>query len=213
MGFCLLNNIAIAAAHAIAEHGLQRVLIIDWDVHHGNGTQHAFEHRSDVLMFDVHQHPLYPNSGMLDEVGFGEGEGFTVNAPLPAGMDDAAYVELFRTVLVPIADAYRPQLVLVSAGFDAHERDPLAEMHVTERGYAALCGIACEIAGRHCEGRLATLLEGGYDLQGLASSVLACVEVLEDSRTPPEIPAPHARARGLISDIREFHSQFWPVLK
>ena len=210
MGFCLFNNMAIAAAHAIAELNCKRVLIVDWDVHHGNGTQHAFEGRHDVLFFSSHQHRLFPDTGELGEVGHGAGEGFTVNAPLPPGMDDAAYVALYRQLLVPIADQYKPDLVLVSAGFDAHRDDPLGGMMLTENGFAALCGIVRDIADRHASGRLALILEGGYNLAALAGSVRTCIDVLAGTQ-PPIVGGPSAAAQGVISPIVEFHRQFWPV--
>ena len=184
MGFCLYNNIAIAAEHARAELGCERVLVIDWDVHHGNGTQHSFEDRADVLYFSLHHYPFFPGSGALDEVGVGDGRGYTVNVPLHGGCGDPEFITTFQQVLVPIADRFRPDIVLVSAGYDAHHADPLGGMRVTSEGYAALCGIALDIAARHAGGRLALFLEGGYDLAGLAASVRACVEVLAGA-TPP----------------------------
>ncbi len=132
MGFCFFNNIAIAAAHARESLGCERVLIVDWDVHHGNGTQHTFEERRDVLVFNTHQFPLYPGTGGAPETGRGEGDGFTVNVPLPRGSGDADYAAVYEQLLIPIAEAYRPDLVLVSAGFDAHRDDPLSDMAVTE---------------------------------------------------------------------------------
>jgi acetoin utilization deacetylase AcuC-like enzyme len=143
-----------------------------------NGTQHLFECRRDVLVFNTHQWPLWPGMGALEEVGVGHGKGFTVNCPLPAGFDDAGYVSVFKRLLTPIAEKYKPQLVLVSAGFDAHRDDPLGGMNVTEHGFAAMCAIVREIARSHAYGRLALLLEGGYDLKGLSQGVRTCVEVL-----------------------------------
>jgi len=211
MGFCLFNNIAIAAAHAIEHHGLERVLIVDWDVHHGNGTQHTFEARRDVLVFNVHQDRLFPDTGDLDEVGMGEGVGFTVNAPLPPGVDDAGYVELFRRVLVPIADAYEPQLVLVSAGFDAHRDDPLGEMMVTEQGFAAMTAIVREIADRHANGRLGLTLEGGYHLGALSNSVAACLRIVDGGLAPP-VKAAESQILGVIDQIALAHRHFWPQI-
>jgi acetoin utilization deacetylase AcuC-like enzyme len=215
MGFCLFNNIAIAAAHAIAELGCQRVLIVDWDVHHGNGTQHTFEDRNDVLFFRSHQWPLYPGTGALHEIGHGIGEGFTINAPLPAGFDDAAYIDLYRRLLTPIADQYKPDLVLVSAGFDAHRDDPLANMRMTETGFAALCSIVRDIADRHANGRLGLMLEGGYNLAALSSSVAGCLAALAaDRESPtPEVPPPNDRARQVTDDIVSFHGERWPLAR
>jgi acetoin utilization deacetylase AcuC-like enzyme len=188
MGFCLFNNIAIAAAHGIAAHGLERVMIVDWDVHHGNGTQHIFEDRSDVLFVSTHQWPLWPGSGAVSERGRGEGRGFTINLPLPAGFGDGGSVAVFESIILPAADRYRPRLLLISAGFDAHRDDPLAGMAMTERGFAKLCAMLHACAARHCEGRIALVLEGGYNLEALAASALACVRVLGD---------PQARAAAM----------------
>jgi acetoin utilization deacetylase AcuC-like enzyme len=184
MGFCLFNNVAVAAAEALSR-GLSRVLCVDWDVHHGNGTQHTFYDRSDLLFMSTHQWPLYPGTGLESETGSGPGEGFTVNLPLPGGCGDAEYAAAFSEVLLPIAEEYRPELVLVSAGFDAHRDDPLAGMRVSEDGFAALCGAVKAVADRHCPGKLVLTLEGGYDLRALARSVRNCVGVLAGAEPPP----------------------------
>jgi acetoin utilization deacetylase AcuC-like enzyme len=178
MGFCLFNTIAIAAAHA-RERGLERILIVDWDVHHGNGTQDAFYETDSVLFISTHQSPLYPGTGAATERGEGIGEGYTINIPLPAGCDDETYAEVFDQIVLPAVDAYRPQLVLVSAGFDAHAADPLANMRLTEAGFADLARRVVQIAADHADGRLIAFLEGGYDLQALAASVAATLAVLD----------------------------------
>jgi acetoin utilization deacetylase AcuC-like enzyme len=180
MGFCLFNNIAVAAEAALKR--VERVLVVDWDVHHGNGTQSSFWGRRDLLFMSAHQYPLYPGSGAAREVGQGPGTGYTVNCPLPPGQGDADYGAVFERLFLPLAQAFRPQLVLVSAGFDAHRADPLGGMDVTERGFAAMCSALKELADEHCQGRLGLLLEGGYDLDGLSSSVHACLEVLTGGR-------------------------------
>jgi acetoin utilization deacetylase AcuC-like enzyme len=182
MGFCLFNNVAVAAEAALAA-GAQRVLVLDWDVHHGNGTQASFYARPDVLFCSSHQFPFYPGSGAPTETGEGPGRGFTVNVALPGGQGDADYGAVFHEVFLPRALQYRPDVVLVSAGFDPHRADPLGGMNVTERGFAAMCSAAKALAREVCGGKLVLLLEGGYDLDGLAQSVHACVEVLAGNRS------------------------------
>jgi acetoin utilization deacetylase AcuC-like enzyme len=181
MGFCLINNAAVAA-EAARRAGAARVLIVDWDVHHGNGTQEIFAARDDVLYMSVHQYPFYPGTGAAEEIGVGSGKGATVNCPLPAGQDDADYGAVFHDLFLPVGRAFAPDLIIVSAGFDAHVRDPLAEMNVTERGFAAMASLLAELAERTCGGKLALVLEGGYDLAALASSVRASLEVLTGRR-------------------------------
>lgn len=178
MGFCLLNNVAIAARYIQKKYGLTRVLIIDWDVHHGNGTQHSFEDDPSVLFFSTHQYPHYPGTGRGTECGEGAGKGFTINVPMGAGEGDDDYRAVFQKVLVAAADDFKPEFVIISAGFDAHIDDPLASMGLTEAGYAELTEIVAAIAERHAKGRVLSSLEGGYNLTALAASVEAHVKAL-----------------------------------
>ncbi|RLG20406.1 histone deacetylase [Methanosarcinales archaeon] len=177
MGFCLFNNIAIGARHA-QRTGYDRVLVVDWDVHHGNGTQHIFYDDPSVFYFSVHQYPHYPGTGSAGETGSGAGQGYTLNVPLPAGSGDAKYVNVFKNILIPAALGFDPDIVLVSAGFDAHIDDPLAGMAVTTAGFGRMASIVSSIADRCCDGRLAITLEGGYDLNALSHSVLAVLKVM-----------------------------------
>ena len=207
MGFCVYNNVAIAAEHARSVHGLSRILIVDWDVHHGNGTQDIFYGRDDVLFFSTHQFPSFPGTGANRESGTGAGAGFTVNIPFSAGANDADLRRSFTEVLEPVAESFAPELVLVSAGFDAHRRDPLGELELSDEGFADLCASVKSIADEHAKGRLALLLEGGYDLEGLATSVVACTRVLA-GETAPDLSGPfttrgEAALRAAIAPHRE----------
>ena len=182
MGFCLFNNVAVAAEHARRAHGLERVAILDWDVHHGNGTQHMFEHDPGVFYMSVHQFPLYPGTGAASEHGLGAGEGATLNVPMEAGTGDREWVGALEGPMTRAMDAFRPELVLVSAGFDAHAEDPLSATLVSEDGYRRMTEVVLDWASRHAGGRIVSLLEGGYNLNALARSVEAHVTTL---RTAP----------------------------
>jgi acetoin utilization deacetylase AcuC-like enzyme len=177
MGFCLLNNVAVAAAHARAR-GLERVAIVDWDVHHGNGTQEAFYGDPNVLYVSTHQFPFYPGTGAVLETGEGEGKGFTVNVPLTAGGGDAVYRGAFERVIVPVLEEYKPDLVLVSAGFDASARDPLAEMALTNDAFGWMARELRKVADKTAQGRIALVLEGGYDLVALEAGLAAATKAM-----------------------------------
>lgn len=178
MGFCLFNNVAIAAKQAARKHGLSRILIADFDVHHGNGTQEAFYDDPTVFYFSVHQYPLYPGTGRTAEIGVGPGRGTTANVPLPPGCGDDQYLQAFQQILVPLAHRFAPELILVSAGYDAHWADSISYMRVTVTGFAQMVSVLRQLAKDLCQGQLVLTLEGGYHLRALSYSVKATFEVL-----------------------------------
>ena len=178
MGFCVFNNIAIAARYARRKYGVDRILIADWDVHHGNGTQAVFWQDGSVLFFDTHQHPWYPGTGLPEESGEGKGRGLIVNRPFPAGAGGREILGAFRQILVPEAERFKPQLVLISAGFDSREGDPLGRFTLTDRDFAELTEIIVGIASQHAGGRVISVLEGGYSLDGLQQAVSAHLDRL-----------------------------------
>lgn len=171
MGFCLFNNVAIGARYAQKTYGVERVAILDWDVHHGNGTQEIFYDDPTVLYISLHQYPYYPGSGAANETGIGKGEGFTLNCPMPAGSGWKEYDEAFRSSILPALHKFQPQLLLISAGFDAHKDDPLAHIQLTDDSFAEMTKMLREIATKYCNGKIVSVLEGGYNLEALARSV------------------------------------------
>lgn len=205
MGFCLYNNVAIAA-RAAQEMGARRVLIVDWDVHHGNGTQDSFYQDPEVLYFSTHQYPFYPGTGAIEEVGEGKGLGCTINVPWPGGRDDADYLAAFDRVLLPVATAFKPDLVLVSCGFDAAEGDPLGSMRLSPEGYAQMTGRLAPLA----TGKLVLALEGGYNLDAISRSAAACARVLLGEPAPSqESGAPSAVAERILEEVWKTHRSFW----
>jgi len=215
MGFCLLNNVAVAAAHAVAALGCKRVLILDPDVHHGNGTQHAFEERADVLYVSSHRFPYYPGTGAVDEVGRGPGAGYTVNLPVPAGTADIDLAHLYWMVVDPVVRAWQPDLILVSAGFDTFVRDPLGGLAVTERGFRALFALFRSWADAFCPGRLVCVLEGGYDPAGVTLGVRAALEAMEPlAPSPPTLASPvSTAAREVQARATAALAPFWAALR
>jgi acetoin utilization deacetylase AcuC-like enzyme len=213
MGFCFFNNVAIAAQYLIERHGLKRVLILDWDVHHGNGTQEIFYPSPQVLYISTHQSPFYPGSGMFDEIGAGAGAGFTVDVPLPAGFGDAEYLRIFDHLLMPIARQFKPEFVLISAGFDCHFRDPLGGMRVTAEGFAAMTRRMKRLAAESCGGRMVAALEGGYDLQALEEAGRAVIDELGRDDAEPIAPVTGGeRAIPVVQRVRYFHQHYWKLV-
>ena len=207
MGFCLFNSAAIGAQYLREKFALKRVLVMDWDLHHGNGTQHSFYDDPGVLYVSTHQYPYYPGTGAAEESGRGQGEGYTVNLPIPAGWGDAEYLELFQTVVDPICRQFEPEFVLISAGFDAHARDPLGGMAVTEEGFELMARILLRVARDHARSRCVALLEGGYDLEGLQHSTLRVLD--EMSGEALDAPLPAIEARGLLPQVWTVQKKFW----
>ena len=213
MGFCLYNNVAAAAAHALTL-GIERVVVMDYDVHHGNGTQWIFYEDPRVLYISTHQYPFYPGTGAADDVGRGKGAGFTLNVPLEAGSTDGDYDEVFKALVIPVIDQFRPELLLISAGYDAHERDPLARMRVTTAGYTALTKSLCDAADRHCHGRVIAVTEGGYDLAALKACLESTISVLDGATiaAPSETPRPATqRSRTAIAQVRSAQGKYWKL--
>jgi acetoin utilization deacetylase AcuC-like enzyme len=216
MGFCLFNNVAVGARYLLEHHGLERVMIYDWDIHHGNGTQNAFYGMQEVLYVSTHAYPYYPGTGALHETGSKAGTGYTVNVPLTGGQGDAEYVRLIDQVLAPLARAYKPQLIIVSAGYDIYENDPLGTMQVTPVGFGIMAARMKQLSEELCEGRLLLALEGGYHIDGIAQSIQHTLNALA-GHTPQlyvgaeaDVPASVDR---IIAEVYAQHAQSWPLFK
>ncbi len=211
MGFCLFNNVALAAEYARRNHGLERILIVDWDLHHGNGTQRSFWEDKQTLYFSTHQYPYYPGTGALGEVGGKTAYGYTVNCPLSSGYQDEDFAQILERIVRPIARQFKPDLILVSAGFDIYYEDPLGAMLVSPKGFARITQILMEVAGEVCEGRLLLALEGGYHLEGLHLSVMAVLKELlgetilssQEQRTDPRPDLP------IVDRVWAIQKNFW----
>ena len=206
MGFCLFNNVAIAAEYAIRELGLRRVFILDWDVHHGNGTAETFRRRPEVLFASIHQGGIYPGTGALGDSGSGPGEGYTINLPVPAGSEEDLWLSLLEHVVLPAAVSFKPQLVLVSAGFDAHRADPLANCRLEASSFAEMARHVRDFAER-AGAPLGAVLEGGYEPAALAESVCETLKAL-GSDEPPRSSAPEAL---LTSRAAAHVAHYWPL--
>ncbi len=208
MGFCMINHVAVAARHAL-RRGARKVVVLDWDVHHGNGTEEIFEDSPEVLYISLHQSPQYPGTGAVGDVGFAEGQGFTVNLPLAAGADNAVYAAAFERVVLPIIEQYAPDLTLVSAGYDAHARDPLGGMQLDGDGYAWMTRRLVETVRRGPGHRVGFLLEGGYDLAALRESVRHTLGALEGAPLAKSFGDPNPRHAGQIAAAARTQSAYW----
>ncbi|OGR19690.1 MAG: histone deacetylase [Desulfobacterales bacterium GWB2_56_26] len=222
MGFCLFNNIAVAAHHALKRHGLKRVMIVDWDVHHGNGTQNSFFNTEEVLFVSIHESPLFPGTGSHLETGVGSGEGYTLNIPLPGGQGDLEYANIFNTLILPVGHQYRPEIILVSAGFDGYHGDCVSSMRLTHQGFGYMAKVLVELAEKICSGRILFILEGGYNPAGLREGVFAVLSELVGERLTTPFPsfldeeteailrkerAPHPA----VERVRDIAKRYWKM--
>jgi len=215
MGFCFFNNVSIAARYAIKKYGLSKILIIDWDEHHGNGTEHIFYNDPSVLYFSVHRNWSYPATGHADKAGEGSGLGYNINVPLPRRSGDADYEHVFRRILQPVALEYLPELVILSAGFDAHAKDPIGEMNLSTFGFMKLAEIVCEIASSCCGGALVSVLEGGYNQSALAESVLGVLHIMDawdaDKTSLYGQEKPVKVSVSGVNQVSKIHGKYWKL--
>jgi len=216
MGFCLFNNLAIGAKYALEKYKISRILVIDWDVHHGNGIQEIFYSDPRLLYISLHQYPLYPGTGSVDEVGSGEGKGFTINLPFPYRTGEQAYMRAFEEIIFPVADQFEPQLLMIAAGYDGHFADPLASLNLMVGSFAKMTVKVKELAKMFCQGRLILSLEGGYNLKALSHSVLATLnelaelgdEVSDPYGSPSTTPG---GAEDVFNEARRIHEKYWKL--
>jgi len=214
MGFCLFNNVAIAAASALKNKRVKKILIVDFDVHHGNGTQHSFYDTDQVLYMSSHRYPFYPGTGYFSEVGRGKGEGFNVNVPLPGGMGDNEFDKVYTKILAPIAREYKPEIIMVSAGFDAYCQDPLGGMEVTEKGYARLDSIFMQLAEELCHGRLVYTLEGGYSVDGIARCIQGSfLQMRKKNKPVEELGKPVEGFDRILKEVHKYQRAYWKELR
>lgn len=219
MGFCLLNNLAIGAKYAQLKKGISRILIVDWDAHHGNGLQDVFYDDGDVLYISLHQYPHYPGTGHLDEVGNKNGRGFTVNFPFPPGTDGKSYHRAFEQIILPIGERFKPELVMVAAGYDGHFADPLSGLRLSSNDFSMMSGYLSRLAGEFAGGRLIVSLEGGYNLKSLSHSIARTLIELGELEISAEDPFQIHSAGGcdpraaqhVLDAVKEVQSQFWPL--
>lgn len=215
MGFCIFNNVAVAARAAKRDYGINRIAIVDWDVHHGNGTFHTFEDDPEVLFISTHQSPAYPGTGQVDDVGRGEGEGYSINIPLPVGCDDTDYSIIFEQVIIPVLNQYKPELLIISAGQDAYRHDPLAGMSLTEQGYYNMAEMLASTAEKWSQGRMLLCLEGGYNFQGQAEIIIQILNALGKQHSEIEENSknlkPASRVQRRLEEVFKTQKKYWDL--